>query len=605
MNGPGRCFLKGNSAMGPEVKLLELYQHCRRFFILYSIVLTTVVPIGLLRTKENAMQNINVFIKDNVSQVANKGLHIAPDIPEKKLNNAAKSMNLQEAIGSVIALLDSTVFGSGKDGLAFTGERMVYKAPFISSEVVNFSDLETAEYVRNLTPNGKGKDKVEEYTRITLKDGTSFKIENISECNLEKLADFLNTIVEQFDTFEEENQLVALSEMSEELKVAYLKVVVNMAYSDDGAIDKEEFAQILLLMTRLELSSESRFALREYITSDGELDSLESLVQTIDKECVPSHNKAVKISLVKDLYSVFMSVNNGKYDNFAFFRENNHLFNVNDKEVELIIEALELDFKMLNDDFSDAALTRGLKELGAKAGAVGVPLAAVYLSGSVVGMSAAGLTSGLATLGLGGLLGFSSMATGIGVAVLIGVGAYKSIKHLTGANELDKTKRRELMLNEVIKQTQLTVSYLMEDINFITIKLNKSIAAYGVQDQKIKEVLQKVKLLTSAGNVLTQRSDAMQSKSFKLKCPAELNHEKLKSLTRDATKQKIYDFILFFYEEKTVERQHDGKTVTAEVLVLKSGISTLDMEKIAKAFDAIGYFNAVDVVKSKLTGMFS
>lgn len=32
-------------------------------------------------------------------------------------------MNLQEAIGSVIALLDSTVFGSGKDGLAFTGEK--------------------------------------------------------------------------------------------------------------------------------------------------------------------------------------------------------------------------------------------------------------------------------------------------------------------------------------------------------------------------------------------------------------------------------------------------------------------------------------------------
>ena len=125
------------------------------------------------------------------------------------------------------------------------------------------------------------------------------------------------------------------------------------------------------------------------------------------------------------------------------------------------------------------------KELGAKAGAVGVPLAAVYLSGSVIGMSAAGLTSGLATLGLGGFLGFSSMATGIGVAVLLGVGAYKGIKHLTGANEIDKTKRRELMLNEVIKQTQSTVSYLMEDINFITIKLNDVIVNHGVLYEKV------------------------------------------------------------------------------------------------------------------------
>ncbi|MBP4042942.1 hypothetical protein J9885_17295 [Aeromonas sp. SrichE-2G] len=551
------------------------------------------------------MHNINIFIKENVIQISHNGLLIAPDIPEKKLNNAAKSMNLEDTIGSVIALLDSTLFGSGKDGLAFTGEKMVYKPAFESPEVVNFSDLETAEYVRNVTNNDKGKEKITEYTIITRKDGSSFKVEHISECNLEKLAEFLNTISSQFDTFEEEDQLVSLSEMSEELKVAYLKVIVNMAYSDDGEVDKDEFSQILLLMTRLELSSESRFVLREYITTAGVLESLESLIQKIDDTCPPSHNKSVKISLVKDLFSVFMSVNDGQHDNFSFFKDNNYLFNVSDDEVELIIAALKLDFKMLSDDFSDDALTHGMKELGAKAAAVGVPLAAVYLSGSVVGMSAAGLTSGLATLGLGGVLGFSSMATGIGVAVLLGLGAYKGIKHLTGANELDKTKRRELMLNEVIKQTQATVSHLMEDINFITIKLNETILSHGVQDEKVKLLLQKVKLLTSAGNVLTQKGDATQSKCFKLKCPKELNHEKLQSLTREATKQQIYTVIMSFYEVKTVEREQEGVAVTAQVLALKQNISTLDMEKLAKIFEAIGYFNAADVIKGKLLGMFS
>lgn len=548
------------------------------------------------------MQNINIFIKENVSQIALKGLYTAPDIPEKKLNNAARSMNLQDTIGSVIALLDTTVFGSGKDGLAFTGEKMVYKPVFESPIVINFSELEKAEYIRNVTTNDKGKEKVIEYTIITRKDGSSFKVENISECNIEKLSEFLNIISSQFDTFEEEDQLITLSEMPEALKVAYLKVIVNMAYSNDGELDKDEFAQILLLMTRLELSSESRFALREYSTT-GKLENLESLIQTIDKTCIPSHNKLVKISLVKDLFSVFMSVNNGQYDNFIFFNDNYDLFNVSDDEVKLIIDALKLDFKMLNDDFSDDALTRGMKELGAKAGAVGVPLAAVYLSGSVVGMSAAGLTSGLATLGLGGVLGFSSMATGIGVAVLLGVGAYKGIKHLTGANELDKTKRRELMLNEVIKQTQATISYLMEDINFITTKLSEAILSYNVQDEKVKQLLQKVKLLTSAGNVLTQKSDSTQSKCFKLKCPAELNHEKLQSLTRDATKQQIYTLIMSFYEEKTIERENGGETVN--VLVLKQDISTIDMEKLSKVFEAIGYFKATDVIKGKLSGIFS
>lgn len=551
------------------------------------------------------MQNINVFIKDNINQVARKNLHISPDIPEKKLNNAASSMKLQDNVGAIIALIDSTVFGSGKDGLVFTGERMIYKPAFSSPEFANFEELELAKYVRNVYTNDKGKERIEEFTEITLKNGNSFKVENISECNLEKLADFLNTITAKFDSFEEEDQLVALSEMSEELKVAYLKVIVNMACADDGEVDKDEFAQILLLMTRLDLSSESRFTLREYITSLDKLDCLNTLIETIDKSCVPSHNKSVKISLVKDLFSVFMSVNNGSHENFAFFNDNNYLFNVSDKEVELIIEALKLDFKMLNDDFSDDALARGMKELGAKAGAVGVPLAAVYLSGSVVGLSAAGLTSGLATLGLGGALGFSSMATGIGVAVLLGVGAYKGIKHLTGANELDKTKRRELMLNEVIKQTQSTISYLMEDINFITIKLNDAIVAYGVQDEKIKLILQKVKLLTSAGNVLTQKGEVTQSKCFKLKCPSELNHEKLQSLTREATKKQIYTVVMSFYEEKTVEREKDGDTVIVKVLTLKEGASTMELDKLAKIFEAIGYYNAADVIKGKLSGFFS
>jgi hypothetical protein len=551
------------------------------------------------------MQDINVFIKDNVGQVANKGLHVSPDIPEKKLNSAARSMNLQDNINSVIALLDTTVFGSGKDGFAFTGERMVYKPVFESPEVINFSDLESAKFFRDISVNDKGKEKIKEYTDIILKSGATIRVENVSECNLEELASFLNTIIAQFDSFEEEDQLVSLSEMSEELKVAYLKVIVNMAYSDDGEVDKDEFAQILLLMTRLELSPESRFTLREYITSLGELDCLQTLIKTIDEFCPPSHNKSVKISLVKDLFSVYMSVNDGSYDDFTFFIDNNHFFNINEKEVELIIESLKLDFKMLSDDFSDNALAKGIKELGAKAGAVGVPLAAVYLSGSVVGMSAAGLTSGLATLGLGGALGFSSMATGIGVAVLLGVGAYKGIKHLTGANELDKTKRRELMLNEVIKQTQSTVSYLMEDINFITIKLNDAIVAHGTQDEKVKLLLQKVKLLTSAGNVLTQKSEATQSKCFKLKCPAELNHEKLQSLTREATKQQIYTVVMSFYEEKAVETKQDGETVTINILALKGGISTIDMEKLAKIFDAIGYYKAADVIKGKLSGIFS
>ena len=69
-----------------------------------------------------------------------------------------------------------------------------------------------------------------------------------------------------------------------------------------------------------------------------------------------------------------------------------------------------------------------LKQLGgtvaASLGSAGIPIAAVAVLG-VPGLSAAGITSGLAALGLG--LG---MASGIGVAVAIGVGSFFGIRWL-------------------------------------------------------------------------------------------------------------------------------------------------------------------------------
>ena len=76
----------------------------------------------------------------------------------------------------------------------------------------------------------------------------------------------------------------------------------------------------------------------------------------------------------------------------------------------------DFDEQILAGQISDSQIANHAKTLAAKASAVGMPIAAVYLSGSVVGLSASGITSGLAALGLGGVLGLSSMVTGIGTA---------------------------------------------------------------------------------------------------------------------------------------------------------------------------------------------
>ena len=87
---------------------------------------------------------------------------------------------------------------------------------------------------------------------------------------------------------------------------------------------------------------------------------------------------------------------------------------------------------------NDNAAAQATKVAAAGLAAVGVPLAAVYASGSVLGLSAAGITSGLAALGLG--LG---MVPGIGVAVLLGTGVFLGVRALLdAANQTEQGQLR-------------------------------------------------------------------------------------------------------------------------------------------------------------------
>lgn len=560
------------------------------------------------------MTNVNVYLRENLPGVTSK-ISIAPNIDEKKLNNAVKAFGFAGSPSNVVALLDNTLMGSGKDGILFTGEQLIYRPSFSDPISVPYASIASAGYVETLT--GSKKDKIEASVLISRHDASDLSITALINCDYRKLAETLQGCIDGFNEFKEERQLVPISELSEPLKVAYIQAVINMAYDNDGVVDDKEFAEILQLMTRLELSPETRFTLRAYMASSGAQIPLATLVDQINTQSPSGQIKALHISLVKDLINLFYSTGGREVASLDYLQRNRALLQVSDEEIELAILAIKNDHDMLRDDMTDAQIVSALKLLSAKAAAVGTPLAAVYLSGSVVGMSAAGLTSGLASLGMGGLLGMSSMMTGIGVAVLIGVGAYAGVRKLTGASEINRSKRRELMLNEVIKQTQLTISLVMKDINFITGKLNEYIQAHGAQDEKIKKLMGLMVQMTSAGTVLTDKSSSAQASANKLRCAQYLDEGKVKALTREPTKADLYDFIIGFYEEREIvvaSKDEEKQKVTK--LVIKSGKSSQELESLARAFEAIGYFNVSDVLKGttadiagkardKLSGLFS
>jgi len=541
------------------------------------------------------MENINLFIKENVKSIG-KDVYITPEIPEKKLNNVIKAYKCESFYESILAIYDDTVFGSAKDGLVFTGEKMIHSDGELTEYI--YSEIQSVEYIRDVSVNDKGKEKVLEYVKIIMNDDTEhkFKVTLSSSFNYDKFAEFLNKIIADFEDYKEEDQLKEMADMPNELKVAYLKIIINMTFVDDEEIDEKELAELFLLMTRLELNKESRFEVRAYITeiSHDNLVSIEKLLEIIKNNSEASHYQSLMISLAKDLINVYFSTNDTTNRDFSFLDQHKDLFELSDAEIDLAYDTVENDYKLLKEDLDDDAITKNAKELASKAAAAGAPLAAVYISGSVIGMSAAGITSGLATLGMG-----MGMTGGLAVIGIIGVLSYKGVKHLTGANELDKYKTRELMLHEVIKQTQKTISLIIDDVNYIVQKLNDTILNHSEQTEKIKKLTQMVAQFQGALKSVDNKSSLYQNSANRLQSPKILDNERFKSLTEEPTKKSLYDFVIENYELKTIEV--DNKEV--EKYVLKENVKTEILDKMAEIFKALGYFDMDNILKSKASGM--
>lgn len=541
------------------------------------------------------MQNINLFIKENVKKIGNDA-HISPNIPEKKLNNAIKSFKCEDFYESIVAIYDSTVFGSSKEGFVFTGEKMLFN----DGDLIEFryKDIVSAEYIKNITTNEKGKEKVDEYTVIETNDGKKRKIEGIitGNFNYKEFAAFITLVSTDFDEYKEEDQLKTISDMPDELKIAYLKIIINMAYVDDGTIDEKELAEIFLLMTRLELSSKSRFKVRESITnaSNDIIDSVESSLEIIKKHSLDSHYSALMISLVKDLINIHFSAKDSPTKEFAFLENNKQLFGTSESEIDLAYETVKNDYKLLKENLDDSAIEKNAKELASKAAAAGAPLAAVYISGSVIGMSAAGITSGLATLGMG-----MGMTGGLAMIGIIGMMSYKGMKHLTGANELDKYKTRELMLQDVVKQTQKTISLIIDDINHIVSKLNEAISTGSANSEKVKKLSNMMAQFQGALKQVDSKTDAYTNSINRIKCPEVLDFTRFESLTTDTTKKPLFDFVMMNYT-KDIEEMAG---IDVAKYTLNNNVETEALDKMSEIFKALGYFNMDSILKGKATGM--
>ena len=547
--------------------------------------------------------NIESIIRENINKLKNDytNIYVSPDIPPKKLDNAVAAYARDVQPGYVLALYDQTVFGSAKDGILFLGDRMYFSW---NKRVVNYLDIQEVELLQNYKAAKDGTRKeVEPSVIMAWTDGTKERFDDyLVGINKRGFKDFIQIIHDEVGTEETEldstNQLLPLSMMEDEIKETYIKFLCNAVYLDDGQIDSREYAEIMTLIAINSLTHESRMKIRMYMYNTDGMEDMETLLEKLDS-LVPSGSvEAIRLSLFKDAVNIRWDALNLEENRAAakedrYIRELQGLLGINDDKAEFIISEIQNNKDILNKRQNDDQIKNSMKETMAKAGAVGVPMAAVYLSGSVIGVSAAGMTSGLAALGMGGILGFSSMFTGIGVAVLLGVGAYKGVRMFSGLEDLEKNKEREMMLKEVAKNAQKTLNYLVEDINALNDQLQQAFSEQDIMNEKTRQLALKFsKLMRQMGQgaqYTTNKMGYATKEQVICRLPRSINMDVVEKLAAGATHTSARELLMKVYSEQ----QTDEKQQVIDHC-LNTNCSEEDLTEAYSILESIGYFKLSD-----------
>src|SRR5699024_10537092 len=128
-----------------------------------------------------------------------------------------------------------------------------------------------------------GKIEIVENVIVYLKNSEEIELNryltNINSLGFVKLIEGVLEVAESGGEYVSKSQVTPLSEMSEEVKINYIKIIANFAYSYEQQVDVEEYTEIMSLISRIELGSESRLSVRAYLIDKDSIDQNDILLE--------------------------------------------------------------------------------------------------------------------------------------------------------------------------------------------------------------------------------------------------------------------------------------------------------------------------------------
>jgi tellurite resistance protein TerB len=220
----------------------------------------------------------------------------------------------------------------------------------------------------------------------------------------------------------EEQKKHPLEEYSENEQIAYLSILSAVCYVDKEFGGKEK-RQLDVLLAQLKISDVGKAKIYSSVFNLQHEDKLANLeaIQNLG-------NTELKYTLISDL-CLFSSVDS-KFTNeeYQYILGIGEVLGIAQEQVDAI-KSIQENLDRIKDIPSNSEKFRQvIKDSVSKLAGVGVPIGAIAASGSVFGLSGAGITSGLAALGA--LVGGGMLAGAVIVVPAIVLGTAYGVKKL-------------------------------------------------------------------------------------------------------------------------------------------------------------------------------
>jgi len=216
-----------------------------------------------------------------------------------------------------------------------------------------------------------------------------------------------------------EQNIHPLEEYSENEQTAYLSILSAICYADKEFGDKEK-RQLDVLLDQLRISDAGKAKIYSsvfYLQDEDKLASLEAIKNLGKTE--------LKYTLISDLCLSSLVDSRFTDDEYQYILGIGEILGIAEEQVAAIKSLQENLYKIKDIPSNSEKFKRVIKDSASSLAGVGVPIGAIAASGTVLGLGAAGITSGLAALGafVGGgmLLGAVIVVPAIALGAAYGV----------------------------------------------------------------------------------------------------------------------------------------------------------------------------------------